>query len=120
MTWLLLAKIVKKLFALAVFIWLIWTFHSEATKKSRSRLGWVLLGMLGFYGTYFVAAIGAMGVQLLISAAYNGGFANIDKQGIPGMVASAILYAIPVAFGGAFYVRKRLRGLPDIAAGQPE
>ena len=120
MTWLLLAKIVKKLFALAVFIWLIWTFHSESTKKNRSRLGWVLLGMLGFYGTYFVAAFGAIGVQLLISAAYNGGFANIDKQDIPGMVAGAILYAIPVAFGGAFFVRRRLRSLPAIVAGQPE
>jgi hypothetical protein len=116
MSWLLFARIVKKIFALAVFVWLIWTFHSEAAKKHRSRLGWVLLGMLGFYGAYFVAALGAMGIQLLINAATHGGFANIDKQAIPEMVAGAILYAIPVAFGVAFYVRRRLRGLPDLSA----
>ena len=114
MDWILIAKIVKRLVALGIFIWLVYTFAGEAKKKNRSRLGWIMIGLASFYGSYFIAAVGVLGVQILLASARAGGFEKIDRTAIPEMVASAILATIPIAFGVAWFVRRKLRGLAEL------
>lgn len=108
MDWILAAKVLRRLFAVAVFAGLIYTFSAEAQKKGRSRLNWVLIGFASFYGTYFLFAAGIIFVRVMLA----GGFDNLKQMDYPAIVASSILFGMVAAFGAAYLVFRKLRSMP--------
>ena len=103
---------IRKVAALVIFVWLVFTFRKEAREVGRSVLGWSALAVAAFYGTYALVGIGlTIGYLAIGGADWGRRLSESERLLGPYVVLGSQFVAFLAAFAVVAWLRGRLRAL---------
>jgi len=101
---------IRKVAALGIFVWLVFTFRKGAREVGRSVLGWSVMAVAAFYGTYVLVGIGLTIAYLAIGGADWGRRLSESERLLgPYVVLGSQVVALLAAFAVVAWLRGRLR-----------
>jgi hypothetical protein len=100
--------IVRRLVALAIFVYIVVTFRKEAKRHGGTPWKWSSLGVLTFYGSFALVSLVAIALLVGVFVASGSGLSATDREMIPKFLPVVLVAGLGSAFIASKVVLHRL------------
>ena len=113
-----LLLILRRLVALAIFIFIVVKFRRAARSFGATPWKWSALGVLTFYSTYFLVSIGLATGFVGIASLTPPGLTQAEQAAVPIVISIAIALAILSAFAATHLTLRHL--IANVQSAKPQ